>query len=289
VPTLSAALAALRTRLDRRAVRRHDPSPLADATLEPAATPAIRPTGGRPTILRLENVTLTYSNGALALDGVDMSLGEGEIVGIVGRNGVGKTSLMRSITGFYRTEGARVSGRIEIAGRQIVRGSPVTSARHGITLVPERDKVFTELTVEEHLRHVGDINAARVAMPNEWALFESKWKTRAGQLSGGERQLLALAMAASLQPRVLLIDEMSLGLSPIAIQRVVAAIRDMQARAGMSVVVVEQNVQVARELCQRVFLMEAGQLQADWNPQLADAVDEAVEHADLEGASDAVR
>jgi branched-chain amino acid transport system ATP-binding protein len=139
-------------------------------------------------------------------------------------------------------------------------GSPVRAAQRGIALVPEREKVFRGLTVSDHLRRVGHLDAARAAMPNEWEMLERKWDSRAGLLSGGERQLLALAMAASLRPRLLLIDEMSLGLSPIAIDRVSAAILELQRNSDLTVIVVEQNVEVAHRLCRRVLLMEAGKL-----------------------------
>ncbi|GAC1574627.1 MAG: hypothetical protein NVS3B24_02020 [Candidatus Dormibacteria bacterium] len=264
VPTLSERFESMRRRLERHVG--------AGKRLKPARTSVeISPVsqsvpGGRTAVnnlLEMVDVSMTYRNGAQALVGVDLAVATSEILGIVGRNGVGKTSLMRSITGFYRSEGARLSGRIYFDGRNIIGGSPVAAARAGIALVPEREKVFPGLTVAEHLRNVGDLDAAKAALPNEWKMLEDKWQTRAGLMSGGERQLLALAMAASLRPRLLLIDEMSLGLSPIAIDRVSAAISSLQQQAHVTVIVVEQNVEVARRLCGRVILMEAGQLLAD--------------------------
>jgi branched-chain amino acid transport system permease protein len=277
VPTVVTWVNALGTRLDRR---RHDaldhatdpsdastdgPSGHLTTDRGGAATPArqglhVAPPVSQHPILVIEDLRLVYRNGAQALAGVDLSVVKGEIVGVVGRNGVGKTSLMRAITGFYRSEGTRLHGRIEFDGDSLLGGSPVRAAHKGIALVPEREKVFGGLTVSEHLRHIGDLDAAKAAMPNEWEMLERKWDSRAGLLSGGERQLLALAMAASLQPRLLLIDEMSLGLSPIAIDRVSTAILELQSNADVTVVVVEQNVEVARRLCQRVLLMEAGKL-----------------------------
>jgi branched-chain amino acid transport system permease protein len=266
VPTLVTWVTSVGARLDRSGASRAAGGagpPHADG-----ATPALttRPSlhvaspVAVPPLLVIEDLRLTYRNGAQALAGVDLTVAEGEIVGVVGRNGVGKTSLMRAITGFYRSEGTRLVGRVEFAGAEMLGGSPVRAAQRGIALVPEREKVFRGLTVSDHLRRVGHLDAARAAMPNEWEMLERKWDSRAGLLSGGERQLLALAMAASLRPRLLLIDEMSLGLSPIAIDRVSAAILELQRNSDLTVIVVEQNVEVAHRLCRRVLLMEAGKL-----------------------------
>jgi branched-chain amino acid transport system permease protein len=266
VPTLVTWITSVGARLDRGGARRRAGAASTPDTDGAAPVAAARPAlhvavpATAPPLLVIEDLRLTYRNGAQALAGVDLTVAEGEIVGIVGRNGVGKSSLMRSITGFYRSEGTRVVGRVEFAGNELLGGSPVRSAQRGITLVPEREKIFGALTVSDHLRRVGNADAARAAMPNEWEMLERKWDSRAGLLSGGERQLLALAMAASLRPRLLLIDEMSLGLSPIAIDRVSAAILELQRNSDLTVIVVEQNVEVAHRLCQRVLLMEAGKL-----------------------------
>jgi branched-chain amino acid transport system permease protein len=277
VPTVSTAVGGFATRLRSRSSRR------AAGTQETGEQPAFArtplhavpegdngsaPARGESDFLRLEDVRLSYRNGAQALAGIDLSLARGEIVGIVGRNGVGKSSLMRAVTGFYRSEGVRVSGRIELDGNNLRGRSPIGTARQGVALVPEREKVFPELTVQEHLRHIGDLEAARSAMPNAFEMFDRKWTSRAGLLSGGERQLLALAVAASLGPQVLLVDEMSLGLSPIAIDNVVTSILDLQANTGVTILVVEQNVQVARAMCRRVLLMEAGRIISTWDSVL---------------------
>jgi branched-chain amino acid transport system permease protein len=263
VPTANTALGRLRAWSGRRAGPEQSEPRRDAASSEPVSALGPRRSTGSAPLLVLEHVRLTYRNGALALAGVDLSVGAGEVVGIVGRNGVGKTSLMRSITGFYRTEGVRLSGAMTFGGHQLLRSSPIRASRAGIALVPERDKVFGDLTVEEHLRHIGNAGTARELMPNEWPLFEKYWERPAGQLSGGERQLLALAVAASLRPRLLLVDELSLGLSPAAITRVSDAIEHLAASGGVTVILVEQNVDVARRLCHRVLLMEAGLL-APW-------------------------
>jgi branched-chain amino acid transport system permease protein len=244
----------------RRSAQRRAEATQADVDARPHPVAMLQPARDVSPMLDVSDLYLTYRNGARALNGVSLTVAPGEIVGIVGRNGVGKTSLMRAITGFYRTEGVRLTGRLVVDGKDLIRASPIRSSRTGVVLVPERDKVFADLTVEEHLRQIGNADVARELLPSEWPLFEKYWKRPAGKLSGGERQLLALAVAASLKPRLLLVDEMSLGLSPLAIGRVSAAIPEIASRCDATVLLVEQNVQVAEALCDRVLLMEAGVL-----------------------------
>lgn len=298
VPTVSTAVGGFATRLRRRSSRvvagtqpTKERSAAVRTQLRAVHEPDDRrsPERGQAGFLRLENVGLTYRNGAQALAGIDLSIAQGEIVGIVGRNGVGKSSLMRGITGFYGSEGVRVSGKIELDGYNLRGRSPISTARRGVALVPEREKVFPVLTVQEHIRHIGDSDAARSAMPDAFEMFERKWTSCAGLLSGGERQLLALAVAASLGPQVLLIDEMSLGLSPIAIDNVVRSVLDLQAATGVTILVVEQNVQVARAMCKRVLLMEAGRIISTWDAALEETTAGAtLPDLSLEG-SDAAR
>jgi branched-chain amino acid transport system permease protein len=273
VPTLVTAVERGRAALTRRQTAEPQDSDAAPVQMDAAKQGAIGRAcaeesshgtdSSSAVVLQVRDLHLVYSNGARALAGLHLTVTEGEIVGIVGRNGVGKTSLMRAVTGFYRSEGVRVSGDVLFRGEAIGGSSPVRTARAGIVLVPERGKVFPSLTVGEHLRQVGRVDVAREAMPGEWPTFERRWDTRAGLLSGGERQLLALAMAASLRPRLLLVDEMSLGLSPVAIDRVAGAIRDMRARTGLTIILVEQNTDVAARLCHRVLVMEAGRIVGD--------------------------
>jgi len=211
-------------------------------------------------LLEVRNLTVTYSNGARALDGVDLSLHDGQALALVGRNGAGKTSLLRSVTGFLRSEHVAVGGLLTMSGRDLLPMSPEERARFGIGIVPERNKAFADLTVREHLGHIGDADLVRDAMPEVLPLVERRGNSPAGLLSGGERQLLALALAASLRPRVLLIDEMSLGLAPIMIQRVAEAVAGLHDRLGCSVLIVEQNVVVAEALATQVLVLDSGRV-----------------------------
>jgi branched-chain amino acid transport system permease protein len=213
--------------------------------------------------LVLHNVRVRYPNGALALSQIDLTIPSGDVVAVVGRNGAGKSTLLRAIGGFFATENVTVSGSARLFGHELIGATPLSTSKLGVVLVPERDKVFPNLTVADHIRHLGNLEAARSAVPDAWKIIETRWASQAGLLSGGERQLLALVMAASLQPAVLLVDEMSLGLAPAMTQRVAEAICQLHAARPMTIVLVEQNVAVASSLSDRVYHLENGKLDPD--------------------------
>jgi ABC-type branched-subunit amino acid transport system permease subunit/ABC-type branched-subunit amino acid transport system ATPase component len=213
-------------------------------------------------LLEIKNLTVMYSNGAHALNGVHLDIGTDEAVSIVGRNGAGKSSLLRSVSGFFATEHVDRRGSVRFAGQELIRANPIRAAKLGIVLVPERDKVFPSLSVGEHLRHLGDPDVAKTQLPEVWEFLQRRWKSPAGLLSGGERQMLAIAVAASLQPRLILIDEMSLGLAPVMISRVSDVLQGLRSRTHISLLLVEQNVAVAESLGDRTFHMVSGELQA---------------------------
>ena len=128
-------------------------------------------------------------------------MGQGEIVAIVGRTAPARSSLLRAITGFFKSERVKLSGEVLFDDHDILGSLPMKTSKMGIMLVPERNKVFPSLTVAEHLKHLGDLDQARDALPESASeLFERRWDSPAGLLSGGERQLLAISVAASLEP-----------------------------------------------------------------------------------------
>jgi branched-chain amino acid transport system permease protein len=210
--------------------------------------------------LVISDLQVTYRNGARALNGAGMTVGAGEVVAVVGRNGAGKSTLLRSISGFFGTEQVSSAGSVRFAGTELVGATPLRTSRLGVVLVPERDKVFPSLTVADHISHLGAVDAARAAIPDAWPILERRWRSPAGLLSGGERQLLAIAMAASLEPELLLLDEMSLGLAPVMIDRVADAIRQLRAARPITIVIVEQNIAVASALAERVYRLDGGRL-----------------------------
>jgi branched-chain amino acid transport system permease protein len=225
--------------------------------------------GERPTdsVLSITNVSLTYGNGARALSGVSVEVPPACIVALLGRNGAGKTSLLRSVAGFFKSENARLEGSVRLRGHEIIRRSPIAAARHGVVYVPERDKVHRTLTVREHF---GLIPRAKRADGDALDLFpalRSRLDVHAGLLSGGERQMLAIAVALSRRPDVLLIDELSLGLAPVITKELLGVVRRLPAQRGISVLLVEQNAHAALEVADYVYVLEGGTLIIQGRPE----------------------
>jgi ABC-type branched-subunit amino acid transport system ATPase component len=210
-------------------------------------------------LLTVDDLTVTYSNGARGVDGISLAVGEGEIVAVLGRNGAGKTSLLRGIAGFLASEHTAVSGRVRLGGADVSGARPGRSFRHGILLVPERDKVFPDLTVAEHLR-LATRGGARVADPCAFGDLDRLRASKAGLLSGGERQMLALEMAWRNAPKVLLVDEASLGLAPIAVRNLMERLRAIARERRTALVAVEQDASVALRLADRVYVINHGRV-----------------------------
>ena len=208
-------------------------------------------------LLELEGVDARY--GPIhALHGVSLSVAEGEIAAVLGANGAGKTTTLRAISGTVRRNGG-----ISFAGRPL-RGGPDAVARRGIAHVPEGRGTFAELTVWENLRlgaytrraEKGDF--ARMQQYFPW--LESRRSQQAGTLSGGEQQMLALARAFMQRPRLLLLDEPSLGLAPLLVTEIFRIIRELNEREGLTVLVVEQNAHIALQLAQTAYVLEVGRV-----------------------------
>jgi ABC-type branched-subunit amino acid transport system ATPase component/ABC-type branched-subunit amino acid transport system permease subunit len=217
--------------------------------------------GGR---LMLECAGVGAAYGPVdVLFGVDMAVGEGEIVGLLGTNGAGKSTMLRVVSGLMANKG----GRMRFEGDDLAAMSPLERVKRGLVTVPGGRGVFPSLTVEENL-HVAGWRARRDGRSPEPALEEvlelfpslrSRWHTKAGNLSGGEQQMLTIAQAWLCNPRLLLIDELSLGLAPVVVAGLLDAVRQL-VRRGVTVVVVEQSVNLAIELAERAVFMERGQV-----------------------------
>lgn len=219
-------------------------------------------------LLQADDLRVTYGGRLLAVDGAQLRVDRGEVVGVIGPNGAGKTSLLRGIAGFPPREGGRVTaGRVRLDGRDVTGKSPVTMAKAGVAMVPERDKVFVSLRVEEHLRLAARLSRGRTADSVNRALdvfpaLRKHVRRSAGFLSGGERQLLAIATALCTSPKILLVDEASQGLAP----GVVASLGDDFRRVSeldVTVLLVEQNAAIASALCNRLYVMDAGHITAN--------------------------
>ncbi|HEX3806958.1 MAG TPA: ABC transporter ATP-binding protein [Gaiellaceae bacterium] len=210
-------------------------------------------------LLALSDVDARYGQ-VQALRGITLAVDEGEIVAILGANGAGKTTTLRAISGTVRR-----TGKIELAGRSLARTGPEVAARRGVAHVPEGRGTFSELTVWENLRlgaHVrrGSLkdDFARVSAYFPW--LEERRTQQAGTLSGGEQQMLALARAVMQRPRLLLLDEPSLGLAPLVVAEIFRIVRELNEREGAAVLLVEQNARTSLAIAARAYVLEVGQV-----------------------------
>jgi branched-chain amino acid transport system ATP-binding protein len=229
-------------------------------------------------LLTVNKLEVVYQRAITAVQGITLSVREGQIVGILGTNGAGKTTLLRAISGFHGIDDARVTeGSIRFKGRRIENGEPHRIARAGIAIVPERDKAFPNLTVAENLAVGGIARSDR----DEIQADAERWLARfpilgersdqlAGTLSGGEQQQLAIARALMSRPRMLLLDEPSLGLAPIFVDRIFELVQELRDE-GVTVLLVEQNVHRALDVADRASVLSVGSVVA------SGATDELVE------------
>jgi branched-chain amino acid transport system ATP-binding protein len=208
-------------------------------------------------ILQVEDIH-TYYGDAYVLQGLSLELGEGQIVGLLGRNGVGKTTLVNSIVGFNRPR----RGRIVFKGADITGLSSFETVRRGMGLVPQGRRVFASLTVEENLNVAKAGNGGGWTLERVYELFprlEERRHQRSKTLSGGEQQMLAIARGLMTNPDCLIMDEPSEGLAPIIIQTVWQAVSKLKAQ-GLSILLVEQNAALALQLVDYVHVVSKGRV-----------------------------
>jgi branched-chain amino acid transport system ATP-binding protein len=224
-------------------------------------------------LLELKSVGARYGQ-VQALHGVDLAVEAGEIAAVLGANGAGKTTTLRAVSGTVRR-----TGEIWFEGRQL-RGGPDASARRGIAHVPEGRGTFMELSVAENLRlgawtrrgdTTGDVDRVYELYPR----LREREAQQAGTLSGGEQQMLALGRALMARPKLLLLDEPSLGLAPLVVKEIFAVLARLNAEEGLSVLVVEQNASLALRSAHRAFVLETGRV------VLAGPADELREHESI--------
>jgi branched-chain amino acid transport system ATP-binding protein len=218
-------------------------------------------------MLEVQQATVAYGE-ARALWDVSLHVKQGELLCIVGPNGAGKTTLVNTLAGILRP----VSGRIVMEGRDITRLAPHRFCEAGIALVPEGRRLFAGMTVAENL-DIGSFLPAAKARRREtldevlqlFPALKAKLPSPAGELSGGQQQMVAIGRALMARPRVLLLDEPSLGLSPLVVGDMFEAIRKVGA-SGITIVLVEQNVSMAMRISHRACVLELGRIVAEGEP-----------------------
>ena len=218
-------------------------------------------------MLEVDDLHVWYG-AAPALWGVLLALGAGELLSVVGPNGAGKTTLINALCGIQPAR----AGRIVFLGEEITRLPPHRFCEAGIAVVPEGRRLFTSMTVLENLelgsttpRAKAERSASLDAALELFPALREKLASPAGELSGGQQQMVAIARALMARPRLLLLDEPSLGLSPLIVQDMFDAVRRIHA-GGVSVLLVEQNVQVALSLADRAYVLEEGRIVAEGEP-----------------------
>jgi branched-chain amino acid transport system ATP-binding protein len=217
-------------------------------------------------MLTVEELTTDYGP-IRAVDHVSLEVPEGSVTAVLGANGAGKTSLLRTMTGLVRAS----SGRVTMAGRDVTRLPVEEIVRLGMAHVPEGRGVIAELTVQENLR-LGGLWRGRDAAPVSeiYDLFprlEERQTQPASRLSGGERQMLSIGRALMARPRVLLLDEPSLGLAPVLVAQIMSLIRRLADTLGLTVLLVEQNARSALSVANRGVVLNLGRVVAEQDPQ----------------------
>jgi branched-chain amino acid transport system ATP-binding protein len=213
-------------------------------------------------LLNVSNVTTGYGATVVNRE-VSLILDEGEVITILGPNGAGKSTLLRTIVGLVKPR----SGSVTFAGEDLTGRTPDVMAKRGVVLVPEGRRIFTDMTVEENLRLGAytrrDTDAVEVdvkTMEGFFPILAAKRQQKGGSLSGGQQQMLAIARGLMARPRVLLLDEPSLGLSPLLVKEIRAIILNIGKTFGASVLLVEQNAGLALSVATRGYLMQNGRI-----------------------------
>jgi urea ABC transporter ATP-binding protein UrtE len=212
-------------------------------------------------MLKLEGLVAGYGRTTV-LNGVDLELPSGEIVAVLGRNGVGKSTMLRAVIGTIRAR----AGAILLDGEDVSRLPAHVRARRGLAYVPQGRQIFPALTVNENLRVAAygsgrdGWNARLEEVYAEYPVLAEKRNARASSLSGGQQQMLALGRALMTSPRVLLLDEPSEGIQPSIVDQIVETLQRMNRERGISVVLVEQNLDFAADVAERAYVMEKGRI-----------------------------
>jgi len=240
---------------------------LAQRVEEPGArqSPGPRPAAGGP-VLEINNIEVIYEDVILVLRGLSLSVPEGKIVALLGSNGAGKSTTLKAVAGLlYSEHGEVTQGTIVYEGKKITRSNPADIVRAGISLVMEGRRVFEHLTVHENLltgaytRRSGigeDLDLVYDFFPK----LRDRRTQQAGYLSGGEQQMLAIGRSLMSKPKLMMLDEPSLGLAPLLVEEIFGRIRALNNEIGTTVLLVEQNARRALEIADHAYVMENGRI-----------------------------
>ncbi len=225
-----------------------------------------------PPLLAVERLEAYYGESHV-LKSVSLTIASGETVALLGRNGAGKTTTLKSIVGWVTPR----SGSVRLDGTELAGRSMMANARAGIALVPEERRIFTNLTVAENLR-LAQITARRPGWSLErvydkFPRLRERLKNKGDEISGGEKQMLAIARALMQETRVLLLDEPTEGLAPLIVREVEAVIREIK-YAGMTTLLVEQNLYSALAVADRCYVLDQGEIVYEGTPEALRANDE---------------
>lgn len=210
-------------------------------------------------MLKIENLRVSFG-GIKAVRGIDLQVEQGQIVTLIGANGAGKSTTLRSVAGLIKPE----AGKIEFMGEDITGADPTSIVARGITMVPEGRKIFPDMTVLENLKIGAYMRKDNLHDDIEWVfnlfprLKERSWQA-GGTLSGGEQQMLAVGRALMSKPKLIMMDEPSLGLAPLIVKNIFEIIREIN-KQGVTVLLIEQNANMALKTASWAYVMETGNI-----------------------------
>ncbi len=229
---------------------------------------------------------VAYRGRVRVLNGLNLSVEKGEIVGILGRNGAGKSTLLGVLNGLFPA----TSGKIQLGGTSLVGMAPEETVRQGVALVPERRQIFPDLTVEENLKLGAYARANRRAALAEidgiyelFPILKEKCRLAAGSLSGGQQQMVAVGRALMSGPRLLLLDEPSLGLAPVVVDDIGRTMQALRSR-GVTMILVEQDIRLVTAVADRIGVMDQGKISLQTRAEFSNSSDLVQRYFGLAGA-----